>query len=383
MRADPPAAPRASRRRRRLLRGAVPVAVVAAVGSLVLTDDPAPVEPHRDRVLLAPDPARPGAPAPVPGPTAAPSASVTPETVTRHAIRPVATERVVLRRRRGTVRGDGGTVYVANGTAFRPGRASVELPPRRVRGRAWVVVDLDSGDILGAHRARARLPQASTIKLLSAITAVRTVAPDARHRVTRREAAQVCACAGLRRGRVYTRDTLLAGMLLPSGNDAAEALAGSHPDGRRGFYRAMNEDARRLGAVDTVARNASGLTAQGAHSSARDLVVILRAAVADETVAGVLARRSARIAPVSGRREHTVWRSTGYVNEHPGSLGKSGWTTPAQNTLAVVTEVRGRRIAVASLGVPSGHSTSGARALTLWAAANHDRLLPVGRLPAP
>ena len=64
-----------------------------------------------------------------------------------------------------------------------------------------------------------------------------------------------------------------------------------------------------------------------------------------------------------------------------GSLGKSGWTTPAQNTLVVMTPVEGRRIAVASLGAPTGYSTDGARALTEWAAENFDGLLGVGRLP--
>lgn len=295
-------------------------------------------------------------------------------------VRMVASTKVELLRRKGFVRGDGRTVYVANGTAFRPRQTAVAVPPR-VRARSWVVVDLDTGRLLGKHRARAHLPQASTIKLLTALTATRTIRPRATYRVTKYDAAQVCSCSGIRRGRVYTRDTLLAGMLLPSGNDAAEAVAGAHPAGRWAFYRAMNETARELGALDTVARNASGLTATGSHSSARDLVLLLRAALADETVRGILERRSAVIATANRRHRHRVWRSTDYVNRYDGSLGKGGWTTPAQNTLVVVTEVEGRRIAVASLGAPSGFSTSGARALTRWAVANHDGLMGVGRLP--
>jgi D-alanyl-D-alanine carboxypeptidase (penicillin-binding protein 5/6) len=339
--------------RRSLLRWAAPVVTVAAVGSLVL--GPAPVGPGTG------------------------SESAAAELSGARKLTMVATKRVELRRRKGVVTGDGGTVYVANRTQFRPG-ATVVLPPR-VRARSWVVVDLDSGRLLGKHRARAKLPQASTIKLLTALTATRTVRPGARHRVTRYETSQVCSCAGLRRGRVYARDTLIAGMLLPSGNDAAEAVAGSHPRGRHAFYRAMNRVADRLGAEDTVARNASGLTAAGSHSSARDLVVLLRAALADETVEGILGLRSAVVATVRGRHRHRVWRSTDYVNSYPGSLGKGGWTTPAQNTLVVVTKIGGRRIAVATLGAPSGYSTSGARALTTWAHDNFAGLKSVGRLP--
>lgn len=292
----------------------------------------------------------------------------------------VAFSRVMLERRRGYVTGDGQTVYVANGTAFRPGPATVALPPR-VRARSWVVVDLDTGRLLGKHRPRVELPQASTMKLLTALTATRAIRAGTRHRVTRYEASQVCSCAGIRRGRVYDRDTLMKGMLLPSGNDAAEAVAGSHPDGRRVFYRAMNRLASRLGADDTVAKNASGLTAEGSHSSAHDLVLLLRAAVADETIASMLSLRSAQIATVSGLLRHTVRRSTDYVNEYPQSLGKGGWTTPARSTLVVVTEIEGHRVAVASLGAPSEYSTSDVRALTRWASENFDGLRGVGRLP--
>jgi D-alanyl-D-alanine carboxypeptidase (penicillin-binding protein 5/6) len=286
---------------------------------------------------------------------------------------------VTLRRHKGTVTGDGATVYLANRTQFRP-RRTVDLPPR-LRARSWVVADLDSGRLLGKHRARAKLPQASTMKLLTGVTAVRTIKAGTIHRVTRFETRQTCSCAGLRRGRVYGRNTLLAGMLLPSGNDAAEAVAGSHPRGRSAFYRAMNRTARKLGARDTVAKNASGLTAAGSHSSARDLVIFLRAAVRNRTLSGILAKRSATVATVRGKDSHVVWRGTDYVNRYADSLGKSGWTTPAQNTLVVVTKIDGHRIAVATLGAPGGYSTSGARALTLWANANFSGLKAVGRLP--
>lgn len=291
-----------------------------------------------------------------------------------------AQSRVELTQHRGTVTGDGATVYIANRTSFRPRGATVTLPPR-LRARAWAVVDLDSGRILGQHDARRHLPQASTIKLLTAITAARTVPARTAHRVTRFETSQTCTCAGLRRGARYYRDTLMAGMLLPSGNDAAEALAGSHPRGRYAFYRAMNRTARRLGATDTVARNASGLTAAGSHSSARDLVILLRAAMARKAVADVLAMPSAEIATVRGKGRHTVWRGTDYVNMYTGSLGKSGYTTPAKNTLVVATEIDGHRLAVATLGAPGGYSTSGARRLTLWANRNFSALRAVGGLP--
>jgi D-alanyl-D-alanine carboxypeptidase (penicillin-binding protein 5/6) len=176
----------------------------------------------------------------------------------------------------------------------------------------------------------------------------------------------------------------MAGMLLPSGNDAALALAGAAGRGHAWFIRAMNAKARALGATDTHVVTPNGLTARGAHSSARDLLIFLRAAQANRVVEPVLEMPVFRLGPRGGKT-HRVYRGTDYVNEYarinPGTQGKSGYTTPAMNTLVVATPINGHRIGVATLGAPGGYSTSGARALTLWAAHNFSRLGQVGHLP--
>ncbi len=273
--------------------------------------------------------------------------------------------------------------YVVHGTRFRA-HGPVSEPPR-IRARSWVVADLTSGRLLGVRRPHRRLPMASTIKLLTAITATRTVPALPDHRVTKREAhPEWCTCAGLKVGRQYTRRALLAGALLPSGNDAAEALAGSHPAGRHAFYDAMNATAASLGATGTYAANASGLTAPGGRSTARDLLLFLRAAQADPVVEPILDLARFRFGPRGGRK-HWIYRANDYVNKHvtrwPGTQGKSGFTTPAKNTLVVATPIKGRLIAVAILGAPPGRITKAAVRLTRWASRNYASLAPVGRLP--
>jgi D-alanyl-D-alanine carboxypeptidase (penicillin-binding protein 5/6) len=276
------------------------------------------------------------------------------------------------------------TTRVVRRTRFR-GVGRVSAPPR-VRARAWAVADLDTGRLLAVHRDRAHLPQASTIKLLTALTAADTVPAEPSHRVTRAEARpQWCTCAGLKVGRRYSRTALLAGMLLPSGNDAALALAGAAGHGQDWFVDAMNAKAVELGARDTHVVTPNGLTAAGAYSSARDLLIFLRAAQANRVVEPVLELSTYPLGPRGGHT-HLVFRANDYVNRYArvdsGTQGKSGYTTPAKNTLVVATPLRGHRIGVAELGAPSGWTTSEARALTLWAAANLGRLQPVGQLPA-
>jgi D-alanyl-D-alanine carboxypeptidase (penicillin-binding protein 5/6) len=282
------------------------------------------------------------------------------------------------------VRIDPARVLTVHRTRFEP-TGRVPAPPR-VRLRAWAVADMDSGAVLAVHHPRRHLPQASTIKLLTAVTAARTVAPRPDHRVTRAEAyPESCTCAGLLVHRRYTRAALLTGLLLPSGNDAAEALAGSHPDGRAAFIAAMNATARKLGAKDTRVVTPSGLTARGAYSSARDLLVFLRAAQGNRVVEPFLEMATGEVGPRHGR-SHTVYRGTDYVNRYPAAQGKSGYTSAARNTLVVATPVRTgegrRRIGVATLGAPGGaYSMSGTRALTMWAARSYGRLRSLGTLP--
>jgi D-alanyl-D-alanine carboxypeptidase (penicillin-binding protein 5/6) len=367
---------------------AVGLASVVAAGTLLAAPS-APTTGGAAKVPLAAPAAAPHLPRP---------ATHTSETATSAPHPAAALPRTMLRRHRGFVDADPGVAYVANDTGFHAS-GRTHLPPP-TKARAWVVFDVDTGAVLGAHRAHQHLPQASTIKLLSALVAAETVPVDVQHRVTRFESQQLCSCAGLRVGRAYTRYSMLAGMLLPSGNDAAEALAGSHPGGRAAFIAAMNHKARDLGADDTVARNPSGLTATGAHSSAHDLAIFLRAALDDGVVAKFLTLHEAWVEttaedarrtpghlgtrdPTSGRRpadHHPVWHRTPYVRLYPGSAGKSGYTTPAQNTLVVSTPIEGHRIGVALLGSP-GHVTTGARNLTMWAANNYRTLRPLDELP--
>jgi D-alanyl-D-alanine carboxypeptidase (penicillin-binding protein 5/6) len=316
-------------------------------------------------------------PAPLP-PVSRTTGAAQPMTAGADLPRPITPDAQALR---GTARAPARLTVrtrVRRGTRHRP-VGDVAAPPG-LRARAWVVADLDSGAIVGAHRARARLPQASTIKVLTALTALRRVPSGAPVRATARAAATLCSCAGVVAGRRYPRWMLLAGMLTTSGNDAAEALAGGDRRGRGAFIAAMNRLATRLGATDTVAKNPSGLDAPGAHSSARDLVVLLRAATQQPRIARWLDARGARFGAPHQRR-HWLPTSTDFVHQYPHSYAaKNGYTSNADNTLVTATRLHGHRIAVAVLGSP-GHTTTSAWALTRWAARHAQALAPLGHLP--
>ena len=295
---------------------------------------------------------------------------------------------VALRPKRRWVRGDGRTRFRHRGAVVRPvGRTA--LPPR-VRMRAWIVVDSATGVVLGHKGARRRLPVASLTKLLTAVTALDRVPTRPATKVPRWAARQPCSCAGIRAGRRYPRRALLTGALLASGNDAAEALAAADPAGRTAFYAAMNTRAAELGATHTWVGNASGLTLPGARSAAVDMARILDAAMARPGLARLLGTRRTGVVRTRAGRAHRVPQKTHYVQQYAGAAGKSGYTSAAGNTLAVRTTIAvpdglggrvERTVDVVTLGAPGGYSTTGTRALAVWAATWADQLRPVGRLP--
>src|SRR5690606_21064098 len=138
---------------------------------------------------------------------------------------------------------------------------------------------LDSGEILAARWAHGQLLPASTLKTLTALTLLPRLDPDATYVAQRADAAIEGSKVGLHPGQTYTVRQLFQGLMMASGNDTAHALA-TLGGGMAATAALMNAEAKRLQANDTVVANTSGLDAPGQVSSAYDLALIARAALA-------------------------------------------------------------------------------------------------------
>src|ERR1700761_1826542 len=154
---------------------------------------------------------------------------------------------------------------------------------------AWIVADMDSGQVLAGRDMDIAHPPASTIKTLLALTALDEL-PDLDATVVGTEAdTQVeCNCVGIKPGGTYTARQLLDAVLLVSGNDAANALA-DMIGGYDAAVAKMNAKAAAIGAVNTHAATPSGLDGAGGSgfTTPRDLAIIFRAAMADPTFAQI------------------------------------------------------------------------------------------------
>src|SRR4051794_28259104 len=133
------------------------------------------------------------------------------------------------------------------GIALFGGRRPIKLHFKHAP-RAGLLFDVNSGQVLWAHRPLERLPIASLTKLMTAIIVVERTRATDHARVTREALGYSGSGVGvLPKGKLVPVEGLLAGMLLPSGNDAALALADHIAGKDRGFVRLMNERARVMG----------------------------------------------------------------------------------------------------------------------------------------
>jgi D-alanyl-D-alanine carboxypeptidase (penicillin-binding protein 5/6) len=259
-----------------------------------------------------------------------------------------------------------------------------------VTATSWLVADLDSGAVLGGCGPHEHRTPASVQKMLLAAALMPHLDPKQVVEVTRadlRDLDPASSVMGVVPGGRYSIESLWLGLLLKSGNDAANVLArvGGGAAGRPGGVQAMNDEARRLGAHQTHAVTPSGLDGPGQYTSAYDLALIARATYARADFRRYVATRVAEVPAAPGHAGFSLTHDNTLLDHYPGTLGgKTGFTDLARQTYVGVAERDGRRLAVTLLGAetaPLG-SLGEAAALLNWGFA-----LPpgasVGRLVSP
>jgi D-alanyl-D-alanine carboxypeptidase len=144
-----------------------------------------------------------------------------------------------------------------------------------IRGRSGILVDLDTGEILWQRLPNLELAPASLTKVLTALVALENFNPGQEVTVTAEALGQSTAdtLMGLKAGQTLSVEELLDGMLLPSGDDAASAIA-VDTVGEARFVAAMNAQVAALGLDDSHFTATAGLDDPGLYSSAYDLAVI-------------------------------------------------------------------------------------------------------------
>ncbi|MGE3286995.1 MAG: D-alanyl-D-alanine carboxypeptidase family protein [Pseudonocardia sp.] len=237
----------------------------------------------------------------------------------------------------------GGPRLATCGDVLAPGFAV----PQGLSAASWIVADLDTGAVLAAHAPHVRQRPASTLKVLAALVVLDRLDPDTVVDGTAEDARIDGSRVGVGPGGHYTVRELLAGLLLNSGNDAANALARTL-GGSEATTTAMNAEAHDLGALDTRAATPSGLDGPGMSSSAYDLALLFRVALRDPLFAETTATRSVPFPGFGDQPGFTLTNSDKLLYRYPGTIGgKTGFTDAARHTFVGAAQRDGHRLVVA------------------------------------
>jgi serine-type D-Ala-D-Ala carboxypeptidase (penicillin-binding protein 5/6) len=257
---------------------------------------------------------------------------------------------------------DSGTAPLAGGgTAPSPLAVQLSGAPDLLRTefrkppRSGLLFDLDSGRVLWRHRPERVLPIASLTKMMTALVVVDRVPEGALVPVTKEALAYTGSGVGLLpRGKRIGVSAMLHGMLLPSGNDAAIALAQRAAGTVPQFVALMNERAKAMGLACTHFSTVSGIRDHGNASCAPDLAALARAVLREPRLARIVRRRSA-VLPFPIRRGRIY-----LYNNNPllrigyrGTTGvKTGYTEAAGRCLVATVRRGTRRLGVVLLNSP-------------------------------
>ena len=251
--------------------------------------------------------------------------------------------------------------------------------------RAGLLFNLNTGQVLWQRNPYARLRIASLTKMMTALLTVQSAPPDAPVLVTRRAVDMPGSKVGvLPLGRHVRLETLLYGLLLPSGNDAAVALA-EHVSGTVSrFVNRMNAKAAELGLSCTHYSSPSGYYNLYNFSCAADLALLAHVDLRQPRIASIARTYTAALPfPIKGGRLDLYNNNPLLIYHYPGLTGlKTGYTEAAGRCLVATATHHG-----VSLGVVLLHSPDpGTQAAYLlnrgFEGVYHQRPIPEPPIPA-
>ena len=268
-----------------------------------------------------------------------------------------------------------------------PSSGSVPRLPD-VKASAFVIADADTGQVLAARDPHGWYRPASTLKVLTAISLIPVLNPDATVVATKQATMVTPNVVGLMAGHAYKISDLFTALLTISANDAAVALAQAAGSFGQGMAL-INAEARHLQADDTVAVDPNGLDAPGQRTSAYDLALMARQALRMPAFLKYDQAITAKF-PVTAKKSVTLYNQNSLLASYRGAVGgKIGWTSAAGATYVGMARRNGVTLIVTLLHCPALTEVDSGKSLLNWGFAVDGKVRPVGTLvsalqsPAP
>ena len=217
---------------------------------------------------------------------------------------------------------------------------------KKISAKSAFVMNATNGQTLFAVSPDTPRQPASTIKILTGLIAIKSLASSEAVSISPKAAGQPSSKIYLEKEKQYKANDLINAVLLSSANDASVALAEKIAGSEQSFARMMTLRAKLCGAQNTVCKTANGLTAQGQTSTARDLATIFKHAMQDEQFSQRIKQVKTRTAEGKLLRNHNkaLWQIEGAEG------GKTGFTNAAGQTYVGKFKRGSKEIIVAIMG---------------------------------
>ena len=227
--------------------------------------------------------------------------------------------------------------------------------PAELYALSAVLMDGESGRVLYEKDGERPLANASTTKVLTCIVALENSPGDDYVQVSQNAASQPEVKLGIQKGEQYYLEDLLYSLMLKSHNDTAVAIAEHCGGSVEGFARMLNRKAKQIGCKNTYFITPNGLDAEDAngkhHTTARDLALIMRYAVKNETFLHIAQTRDYTFSEITGKRTFSVHNANAFLDMRDGVLaGKTGYTSQAGYCYVCAWEKEGKTFIVSLLG---------------------------------
>jgi D-alanyl-D-alanine carboxypeptidase (penicillin-binding protein 5/6) len=252
----------------------------------------------------------------------------------------------------------------------------------KIKASAWVIADAGTGQVLAAKDPHGWFRPASTLKVLTAISLIPALNPNAMVVASKQATTVSPNIVGLLAGHSYKVSDLFTALLTISANDAAMALAQATGSLSQGMT-VINAEARHLQADDTVAITPNGLDAPGQHTSAYDLALFARQGLNMPAFLKYDQTTSAQF-KIGKKKSVGLWNQNSLLATYQGALGgKIGWTAAAGATYVGMARRHGVTLIVTLLHCPALTEINAGRSLLNWGFAVDGKVRPVGTLVGP
>lgn len=241
---------------------------------------------------------------------------------------------------------------------------------------SYAVIDAKTGRLLEGSNVNVELPIASLTKVWTALTVLDNVPLDDEITISNAAATQEGSSLYLQAGEVWTVESLLYGLLLQSGNDAAYALAEHTGGSIEGFTKLMNEKIQFAGLENSHFTNPSGLHHDDHYASAMDMANMFRFALQNESFLKIASAKS-----YTPKERSVNWKNKQkllHFNEF-AVAGKTGYTKVAGRTLVTYFEDKGKEIIVVTLNHSNDWNTHSSIAANVFQTYDNVKVVEKGK----